>query len=252
MYIIHIWSITINLCTFERMKRTLFALLLVCFAISGNAQKGFLFGPTANYTTSKVNVIDTLSNNFNFRFRSGFNIGARFHYGFTPNIGINTALLITNKGYRLFNDTNTNGNLLKHNQTFFELPINIVFRQGLNTYSHIRENIGFSFNNSLSKDKQNVSNKNGSFRIEEVTQHKSYFTLNVGLEICKENKIGNAFLFSVFYKHSFANTIHLNVYNNPSSSTPWFKLGYTGSYLSVGISYLFNTKNFKKKDEFFY
>ncbi len=233
------------------MKLRIFFTLAVCCAFNIQAQKGFRIGPTAAFTSSRLVVIDSIADNFNFRFKSGFNAGVNMYYGFTPNFGLNLNVLATHKGYRLFNDSNKNGNILKHNQTHFEIPFHFVFRQRLNSISFFRLNFGGAITQMISKDKD-YGNKNNSFRISENTKNTTYPMLSIGLEIGSQAKNGNVFLFGAFYKQALDKNTTINVFNNNTSTTPRFNLGYRGSYIGLSLSYLFNLGNLKKQDDFFY
>ena len=234
------------------MKFRIFLICFFCAYTFAIAQKGFRIGPSASFVSSRLIVNDSIANNFNFRFKSGFNVGLNMHYGITSNFSISLGLLATSKGYRLFNDTNKNGNILKHNQTHFEIPLHFIFKQRLNSLSYIRENIGISVSHMISTDKKDLKNNNGSFRISETTKNKTYPMLSVGLEACNEGKNGNLFTFGVFYRQAFNKNTNLNIFNNQTATKQRFDLTYRGSYIGISVSYLFSLKGLKKKDEFFY
>ncbi len=216
------------------------------------AQKGFRIGPSVAYLASKPKVIGSIPNDFTFRFKSGFNAGVMMYYGFSNKIGISSSVLFSSKGYRLFNDSNRNGNELKHNQSLLEIPLNLVIKQRLNSVSNIRENIGVSFCSLLSSTSKTISNKNNSFRIEEETKTTFYPMLNIGLEVSHEAKNNNIFVFGAFLKQGFSNNTNLAVYNSKTIAAPRFNLGFQGSYVGISLSYLFNLSNLKKQEEFFY
>ena len=234
------------------MKLRIFFTLTIFYVLNLQAQKGFRIGPTAGFLSSRLVVNDSIANNFNFRFKSGFNAGVNMYYGFTPNFGLNLNVLATSKGYRLFNDSNKNGNILKHNQTHIEIPFHFVFKQRLNSLTFFRLNFGGSISHMLSSDKKDLSNKNGSFRISETTKSTTSPLLSVGLEVGSQAKSGNVFLFGVFYRQAFTKNTLVNVYNNKTSTTPRFDLSYRGSYIGISLTYLFNLGNLKKQDDFFY
>lgn len=228
-----------------------FLLALILLPFITFAQEGFRIGPSLHYATSKPSVIDSLPTNFNFRFRSGFSGGVHIHYGFSPKFSISVGGRFVSKGYRVFNDTNNNGNVVKHNQNHIEIPVLISYKHRLNSVSFIRENIGMTFSQLMDSKSVSTSNDNGSFKITETNTKKLNPLLTIGLEVGNASKRGNVFLFGVYYKHSFSELTKLNVYNSKTSSTPYFNLNFKGSYLSLGATYLFKL-NFKPKDEFFY
>lgn len=228
-----------------------FLYILILFPLFSFAQEGFRIGPSMQYATSKPSVIDSLPTNFNFRFRSGLSAGLHIHYGFSPKFSISVGGRFVSKGYRVFNDTNSNGNVVKHNQNHIEVPILISYKHRLNSVSFIRENVGLTFSQLIDSKSETTSNKNGSFKITETNEKKLNPLLTIGLEVGNESKRGNVFLFGVYYKHSFSELTKLNVYNSKSSNTPYFNLNFKGSYLSLGVTYLFKL-NLKPKDEFFY
>jgi hypothetical protein len=76
--------------------------------------------------------------------------------------------------------------------------------------------------------------------------------LNSGVEIANENTSGNVFVFGIYYHQGFANQSLLEVTTGVNQTQNHFNLGYRGTYIGVGLSYLFNLKNFKKEDVYFY
>ncbi len=232
------------------MKQS-FIFLFFLFPILSKAQEGFRIGPSLQYATSKPSVIDSLPTNFNFRFRSGLSTGIHLHYGFSPKFSISLGGRFVSKGYRVFNDTNSNGNVVKHNQNHIEIPLLISYKHRLNSVAFIRENIGMTFSQLMDSKSVSTSNKNGTFKITETNEKKINPLFTLGLEVGNESKRGNVFLFGVYYKHSFSELTKLNVYNSNSSTKPYFNLNFKGSYLSLGVTYLFKL-NLKPKDEFFY
>ncbi len=242
-------------CSFEQMisRRFLCLLLLIVSMLKVQAQEGFRIGPTAAFLSSRSSVIGSLPNYFSFRYKSGFSGGISAQYGFTQSFTLASGVSFVSKGYRIFNDTNNNGNLLRHNLSHIEVPLHMIFRIRMNTSSNMRGVVGMSFNSILSKDKHQEVNKGNNFVVREEMKNQYYPTLNLGAEIANEDKSGNIFCFGLYYKQSFSRNTLLNVYNttNPTAE-PNVVLGYRGSYISVGITYLFNPKNFKREAEVFY
>ncbi len=226
----------------------LFLLLNQCLY----AQKGFRIGPSVSYLASKPKVLDTIPSNFNFRFKSGFSGGVMLYYGFSRTVGVSASVLYTSKGYRIFNDSNKNGNILKHNQSLLEIPINLVLKQRLNSVSFVRVNLGFTVCNMISSTSKELTNKNGSFRIMEETKNSFYPMLNIGLEVSHEAKNKNVFVFGAILRQGLSNTTNLGIFNNKTATKAHFNLGYQGSYIGISASYLFNLSNIKKVDELFY
>lgn len=216
------------------------------------AQTGFRVGPSAMFLSSRTSVLDSLPNSFNFRFKSGFSGGVSLQYGITPGLTIASGANFVSKGYRVYNDTNRNGDLLKHNISHLEIPLNLIFILKTNSSSLIRGVLGVTHTSILSQKNKVLENQNNSFVIKQRVTHSSYPMLNLGVEISKENKINNLFVFGVYFKQSFQSYTILDVYNNENSTQPRFNLGYRGTYIGVGVSYLFNLKNLKKTEEFFY
>ncbi len=241
-------------CRFERMiLRRLFLFLLLVFCIvKSQAQEGFRIGPTAMFLSSRSSVINTLPDRYYFRYKSGYSFGLSLQYGFTSGFVLATGVSFTSKGYRVFNDSNKNGTILKHNINNIEVPLNMIFRIRMNTNSNLRGILGVSLNSVLSKDRYEEMNGNKTFIIREEMKSKYYPMLNLGIEVANENKVGNIFCIGVHYKQAFSQNTMLNVYNNETNAAPLFLLGFRGSYLGIGITYLFNTENFKKEEQFFY
>jgi opacity protein-like surface antigen len=241
-------------CRFDRMFSRCFFVFVVWLSVftKGSAQQGFRIGPTAMFLSSRSSVIDSLPDNYYFRYKSGFSLGFSAQYGFTPGFVLASGVSFTSKGYRLFNDTNKNGNLLKHNITNIEVPLNMIFKIRMNTSSNIRGILGVTVNSTLSKDMHEVVNKNRTFIIREQTVNKIYPMLNLGVEIANESKAGNLFCFGVNYRQGFERNTILNVYNKDGAAEPRFPLGFRGSYLGISVTYLFNLKNLNKEEEFFY
>lgn len=234
-------------------KTALIAMTFMAATLQLNAQKGLRFGPAANFASSRAYVTDSLPNNFNFRFKSGFNGGLSVQYGFSDRFVLGSGILYANKGYRVFNDSNKNGNLIKHNFSNIEIPVNAIFKLRLGSTSKMRFLIGGTFNYGLDKSGKVLKNNNGTFVISEKIISKSYPMLNLGVEIASQNKSGNVLVFGVYYKQSFSNHVDLSIYNTSDLTKQRnFSLGYKGSYVSLGFSYLFDAKNLKKSEEFFY
>lgn len=235
------------------LKTRLIVLTLIASVSQLYAQKGLKFGPAASFLSSRTYVTDSLPNNFNFRFKSGFSGGLSIQYGFTDRFVLGTGALFTSKGYRVFNDSNKNGNLIKHNFNNIEIPVNAIFKLRVGATSKMRALIGGTYNLSLDQSGKVLKNSNGTFVISEKSVNRSYPMLNLGLEIASENKGGNVLVFGVYYKQAFANKTELSVYNSSDLTKQRnFSLGYRGSYIGIGFSYLFDTKNLKKSEEFFY
>lgn len=235
------------------MKLSLKLSVLFIFSfLNSNAQEGFRIGPTGAFFFSKPTVLDTLPDEFNFRYKGGFGGGISMYYGFTKNFGVSLNGTYVSKGYRVFNDTNFYGTELKRNQSLIEVPLYVVFKQRFNSTSFVRETVGASVSFLLSKQTKEISNDNGSYRIYEETKNTIYPMLDFGVEVGNENKVGHVFIFGFHYKHSFTNYTNLGIYNNKTSTTPYFNLGFKGSYLGVSLTYQFNLKSFKREEEFFY
>ncbi|MDP2176342.1 MAG: outer membrane beta-barrel protein [Bacteroidota bacterium] len=234
------------------MLKNFFICLLFCTSfIKINAQQGFRFGPNAFVISSRVSIQDSLPDNFNFRFKSGFGFGVTFQYGFESGISLSTGANFVSKGYRVFNDTNRNGDVLKQQITNIEIPLNLTFIIKHNSSSDIRGVVGMNYNTVLSKKDRMIENKNKSFIIKESFKQEAYPMVNLGVEVAKLNKIGNAMVFGLYYRHSFSSHTLLDI-SRGEQSPSYFQLGYRGSYIGIGFSYLFNSKNLKKNEEFFY
>ena len=230
------------------------SLMAIClmFASVAVAQKGLKIGPQLTFLSSRLHVIDSLPDNFNFRFKSGFKAGLSLQYGFSERTVLSSGLFYTNKGYRLYNDTNSQGNLIKHNSGLFELPLNLHVKLRVGANSKMSFVFGGSMNYTLQANTTEKRNAGNNFIVKETIQNTLYPMLNSGLEIASENASGNVFVFGVYYHQAFSNQTLLEVKNNSSQVDPRFNLGYRGTYIGVGISYLFNVNNFKKEEQFFY
>ncbi len=233
--------------------RRLFLLSIVVFGAGRMpAQTGFRFGPTGMFLSSRSSVITTLPDRFYFRYKSGFGGGLAVQYGFTPGFTLGSGISYTYKGYRVFNDSNSQGTLLRHNMSNLELPVNMIFRIRMNTSSNLRGILGATLNYNMSKNGHEETNSNGSFIIREEIVNQVYPMANLGVEIANENKSGNVFCFGIHYKQAFTQNTHLKVYDSKTDTDPLFLLGYRGSYIGVSFTYLFNPKNFKRDEEIFY
>lgn len=218
--------------------------------VSASAQEGFRIGPTGGVLLSRCSITDTLFNNYNFRYKTGFNAGLRAQYGFTEGFGVSTSVLLVSKGYRIFNDSNKHGNRIRHNFYNFEVPVNIFFNFKTGA-TRLRGVAGLALNSVLSKSGALKENSNNTFAIKEEVKTAFYPLINLGIEIYKVGNSGDAFIFSANYKQAFQQGTLLHVYNSPNHNPELFALGFRGSYLSVGVSYLFNLKNFKRGEQFF-
>ncbi len=235
------------------IKKVLLFVLCLYVQQSVFAQKGFRIGPSIGLASSRSHVLDTLPDNFNFRFKSGFNVALSFQYGFTDRFTFGTGIGYTNKGYRIFNDSNSRGDLLKHNFGNLELPFNAIYRMRIGATSKMRALAGVTLNYQIGTTEKVLRNNNSTFVIAEKSINNLYPMLNLGVEIGSEGKSGNMFLFGVYYKQSFTQMSELSVFNQPDiNQQRLFALGYRGSYISIGFSYLFDMKNFKRDEEFFY
>jgi hypothetical protein len=234
------------------MFKYFFVAGFLCLTIKTvKAQEGFRIGPNAMVVSSRVSILDSLPNNYNFRFKSGFGLGVTFQYGFSNGISLSSGVNFVSKGYRVFNDSNRNGDLLKKQILNIEIPLNFTFIIRHSSATDIRGVLGFTYNTVISKKDRIIENKNKTFIIRESIKNEAYPMLNLGIEVSKQNKIKNAMVFGLYYKHSFQSHTLLNIARGEQSPT-YFQLGYRGSYIGIGFSYLFNIKNFKKTEEFFY
>lgn len=223
--------------------------------LSLHAQKGLRIGPSANLVSSRTYVMkdSLLPNNFNFRFKSGFNVALSFQYGFTDRFTLGWALGYTNKGYRIFNDSNKSGNMIKHNFGNIELPVNAIYKMRIGATSRMRALAGLTLNYQVGTKEKIVANKNNTFIAKEKSVNSLYPMLNLGVEIASEGKSGNVFVFGVYYKQAFTQMMDLSIYNSTDfSKNRLFGLGYRGSYVGIGFSYLFDISNFKRAEEFYY
>ncbi|MEZ4804359.1 MAG: outer membrane beta-barrel protein [Bacteroidia bacterium] len=230
------------------------AVILLFLCTNMYAQLGFKIGPQVSFITSRSYVIDSLPNNYNFRFKSGVKLGLTAQYGFTQKFVLASGISFTNKGYRVFNDTNNTGNLIKNNLSHIEVPINMIFKLRVGSSAKMRFLIGGALNYQLNnKEVIELNNGSDNFIIRETSENKIYPMGSVGIEIASESKSGNIFVFGAYYNQSFSNQAKLNIFNaNTSSNEKVFSLGYRGSYIGLGLTYLFDLKNFKKEEVFFY
>ncbi len=235
------------------IKKVVLFVLCLYFQQALFSQKGFRIGPSISLVSSRSYVLDSLPDNFNFRFKSGFNAAISLQYGFTDRFTLGTGIGYTNKGYRVFNDSNDNGNLLKHNFGNLEIPVNAIFKMRIGATSKMRALAGLTLNYQIGSTEKVLKNNNNTFVISEKSINTLYPMLNLGVEIGSEGKSGNMFVFGVYYKQSFTQMSELSIYNSSDlSQQRLFALGYRGSYVGIGISYLFDMKNFKREEEYFY
>lgn len=230
-----------------KMRQIAFAVLMFA-GLSAHSQKGFRIGPSAGIISSRAYVVDSIKSQYNFRFKSGFSGGVAMQYGFSDRYTLASGVNYVNKGYRLFNDSNKTGDLIKHNFNNIEVPINLITRLGYRASSKMRIVTGVTLNYTMSKTNALKTNKGNTFSILESHKSTFYPMLNIGLEIGSVSATGNMFVLSAVYRQSFFNVTGLAVRNNVDLSKPeLFTLGFRGSYLGVSISYLFDSKNFKRE-----
>jgi hypothetical protein len=234
------------------ISRSILALFLFVLSATCFAQEGFKFGPQVAFISSRTHVLDSLPDNFNFRFKSGFKFGFTAQYGFTPKFVLSSGLSFVNKGFRVFNDTNSKGNLIKSNLSHIELPVNMILKFRMGASSRMRFLLGGTLNYQIKTTEKILANDGSTFVIREKNQNQIYPLLNTGVEIASENKAGNVFVFGVYYSQAFSNQSILHVSGSKNTSSDIFSLGYRGSYIGIGLSYLFDLKNFKKEEVFFY
>ncbi len=233
-------------------SRSILAVFLLSLSASCFAQEGFKFGPSVAFISSRTHVLDKLPDNYNFRFKSGFKFGFSAQYGFTPKFVLGTGLSYVNKGYRVFNDTNSKGNVIKSNLSHLELPVNMIFKFRMGASSRMRFLLGGTLNYQIKTSEKILANNGGTFVIKEKNQQQIYPMLNTGVEIASENKAGNVFVFGIYYSQAFSDQSTLHISGSKTASSDIFALGYRGSYIGIGLSYLFDLKNFKKEEVFFY
>lgn len=236
----------------QMIFRVVSALFMCFFILTANAQEGFRIGPHVSFLSSRSYVTDSLPDNYNFRYKSGFRAGLTAQYGFTPRFMLGSGLYFTNKGYRVINDTNSGSNLLKHNHSHIELPVNMILKLSLGSSSRMRFLLGATLNYQISSKEKELRNDNGTFMIREEFRQTIYPMMNLGVEIGSENKSGNMFIFGIYYSQSFTEQTRLNIYNSVNAPKPYFPLGYRGTHIGIGLTYLFNLKNFKREEVFFY
>lgn len=216
------------------------------------AQKGFKIGPRVGFLSSRPYVTDSLPDEYNFRFKSGFNAGVSMQYGFSERFVLAATPQYVNKGYRIFNDSNSNGNMLRKNAGHFVLPLDMYFKFRMGQSSRLRFMLGAAMNFQMGSTERVVSNDNETFVIREREGSKMYPMLNLGLEIANEDKAGNMFIFGAYYSQSFSDQTLLDIYNSGKSVNKIFSLGYRGTVIGIGLTYLFDAKNFKREEVFFY
>ena len=232
--------------------RVIMALFVYATIFTVNGQEGFKIGPQVTILSSRSYVKDSLEDNFNFRYKSGFRIGLSAQYGFTQKFVLGSGLSFTNKGYRVFNDTNSSGNVLKRNHSHIELPVNMILKFRMGATSRMRFLLGATLNYQISSSDKTLKNDKESFIIREESIQTIYPMANLGVEIASESKSGNMFVFGVYYSQSFSEQTRLNVYTSANATDKIFALGYRGTHIGIGLSYLFDFKNLKREEVFFY
>ena len=247
------YFISIKNSRFDTMFKYVFLSLI--FSISGlqsYGQGGFKIGPSAYLARGGAIPADDLPFNYNTRYRAGFGGGITMRYGFTPFFSLSTGAFFVSKGYKMYNDTNKNGNVLKRNLSNIEIPLNFHFLIKRMSKTEARLVLGGTLCNNITASSKTLSNKNGSFIVKENFKNKIYPMLNAGLEFTKTDKVKNTMVFSFMYKYSLATANELSVFSSPNSTTRDFMSVQRGTYLGIGFTYLFDSRNFRKKEEFFY
>lgn len=109
------------------MKKLFAVAFLAVMTLSANAQdfKKFRFGPTVGLNISTMNL------DYNHSSKVGFNVGALAEYNFTDNIFMTGAVKFSQKGVK-WNNLMRNGNDLKANPGYIEIPIHAGYRYSFN------------------------------------------------------------------------------------------------------------------------
>ncbi len=233
-------------------KHVLFTLIFSIISQYSYGQDGFKIGPSAYLVRGGAIPVDDLPFNYNTRYRAGFGAGLTMRYGFTPFFSMSAGAFFVSKGYKIFNDTNRNGSVLKRNLSNFEIPLNFHFLIKRMSKTEARLVLGGTICNNITASSKTLSNKNGTFIVKENFKHKIYPMLNAGVEFTRTDKVKNTMVFSFMYRYSLATANELSVFSNPNNNTRDFMSAQRGTYLGIGFTYLFDSRNFRKKEEFFY
>jgi hypothetical protein len=162
---------------------------------------------------------------------------------------------IASKGFKLENDTNTFKKDIVGNVLAIEVPMGFYLRQPMSKRTFMREQVGITLN-------YNMNNERGFFRfpeqnpfaIETVVNKRMNFLINIGVEIQHELDAGHFFSAGIVYRHGFGVPMSLNVLNDVDNASPkYLEMAYTGGYLGINLSFLFNLSNIKpQKGELFF
>lgn len=230
-------------------KRGFLILLTIFFFYThySYGQKGFRAGLALTPNLSKANLLDPLPEDFNRKNAPGVVGGLMIQYGLNSGIAFQSGFLLSSKSYTIINyDNNINGTI-RGNVGGIEVPLGFYLRQPMNKQSFMRELVGVSaFYNS---NKDNISfyrsTPENPFALEVIINKRISYSLNIGVEFMREFESGHAFTVGVLYKRGMGNPMTLNVINDKNSRTPLFEMGYSGSYLGLNFSFLFDFNDLK-------
>lgn len=236
-------------------KLLLLSVLAFVFSYNTYSQKGFRAGLAITPNLSRVSLMDPLPKDYNRKNAAGLVGGIMAQYGLNGGFALHTGFLLSSKSYTIVNYDNPINEYIRGNVWGFEIPLGFYLRQPMNKQSSMRELVGMSTFVNQNKDKVTFSRSSpdNPFAVEAFIHQRISYSLNLGVEYMREFESGHCFTIGVLYKRGLGSPMTLNVINDKNSHTPLFEMGYSGGYLGLNISYLFDFKDIKPmKGELFF
>lgn len=240
----------------KNQKQILFLLFtFLCLGSSLHAQRGLRIGFNLAPNFARANFLDSTPEYFTRKYSPGITTGLALQYGVNNGISFYTGLLYSSKGFKIENDTNSFKKDIVGNVLSIEVPMGFYLRQPMSKRTFMREQVGITLN-------YNMNNERGFFRfpeqnpfaIETIVNKRMNFLVNIGVEIQHELDAGHFFSAGIVYRHGFGVPMSLNVLNDVDNTAPkYLEMAYTGGYLGINLSFLFNLSNLKpQKGELFF
>jgi hypothetical protein len=229
-------------------------LLLGCYGIA-KPQQGLRLGFNMVPQFSRANFLDSAPDHFRRAYQPGINLGIGAQYGFNQGISFFTGFLFSFKGYTLYNDTNSIKPDIRASIFSFEIPAGFYLRQQLSKNWYAREHIGLAINvNQEDEIMRFRFPADNPYGIQSTLKRKINTLLAIGVELQHELLSGHFFSAGLMYRHGFGIPYSLDVWNSPSfDDPPYFEMAYTGGYIGLNMSFLFDLSALKKqKGELFF
>ncbi|MCO6495709.1 MAG: hypothetical protein J5I91_08535 [Bacteroidetes bacterium] len=230
-------------------KRAFLLLLSIIslFSIDSYSQRGFRAGLVFTPNLSRANLMDPLPADFGRKNAVGLVGGLMAQYGMNEGFALHTGFLLSSRSYTIINYDNPYNEYIRGNMWGFEIPVGFYLRQPINKQSSMRELVGMSVFTNQNKDKVSFyrSETENPFALEAIIDKRISYSLNLGVEFMRTFESGHCFTAGIIYKRGLGTPVILNVINDKDSREPLFQMGYSGTYVGMNFSYLFNFKDLK-------